>query len=801
MSNKSLELFDIFHRAAEIESLTEQERFIKQSCEGHPEVFSRISALLEAHRSAGGFLGGADFSETTTAQFDTATLNTVIGPYQLIDVLGSGGMGIVYAAEQRGPLRRQVALKVIKPGMDSREVLARFGTERQALAIMDHPNIARVYDAGSTESGHPYFVMELVRGLRITDYCDRHRLSVSERLKLFITVCRAVEHAHQRGILHRDLKPSNVLIAQQDGGPVPKIIDFGVAKAITERITDHTVLTQQTQLLGTPLYMSPEQAELGGVELDVRSDVYSLGVLLYELLTGCTPIDKDRLANASFDELRRIIRQDKPPLPSQKFKTLAPELSRPIADARNTAERQLRQSLQGDLDWVVMKALAKDRTHRYESAAALAADLQRYLDRQPVSVGPPSPLSRVREIVRPTHVALMAIVILIAALVPLLGQFPSNTSAPEPQNSEHSSVQELSVPVTDQEQEIADLSTLNDAAAEAPQENEAETGPVEPVRPTPAAVEQDSAQLNPPKESTDVADNSSAPIPPLAVFPFEERGTGAKGYGSKISDFLLASLAVNPELIIVERAELNKALDEQKLTAAGLTNPDEAVQIGRLTGAKLIVLGSILELDSTLILSARITSTETSRIAGAKVRGKTTDDLAELADKLAEEVLATLSERADQLLPKPVSRTDRLAAIVKAIGDRPRPKVWLQVKEEHVGQATIDPAAETELANLMEDAGFTVIDHQSGNRKHADVIVEGEAFSEFAIRHQDLISVKARVEIKAVRTATGERIATDRQTEIAVDVAEQVAGKTALQNAAAEIASRLLPKLVISPAN
>lgn len=285
-------------------------------------------------------------------------------------------------------------------------------------------------------------------------------------------------------------------------------------------------------------------------------------------------------------------------------------------------------------------------------------------------------------------------------------------------------------------------------------------------------------------------------VPPLAVLPFEERGSGTKGYGTKISDFLVASLAENPELVVVERAELNKMLDEQKLSLSGTVKPDEAVQVGRLTGAKILVLGSIVELDSTLVLSARITGTETSRIVGAKVKGKTSDDLADLADQLAEKIVSAMTDRSNELIAKPITEEDRIAKIKKALGDKPRPKVWVHVTERHVGHATIDPAAETEVSKLLEAAGFTVIDHKEGNRKQADVVLEGEAFSEFAARHNDLISVKARVEIKAVNRESAERIASDRQTEIVVDLAEHVAGKTALQQAAAELATRLIPKLV-----
>ena len=313
-----------------------------------------------------------------------------IGNYDLIEEIGEGGFGIVYRAEQRRPMRRLVALKVLKPGMDSKQILGRFEAERQALALMDHPNIARVYDAGTTENGRPYFVMELVRGLPITEYCDQCKLSVRDRLKLFVTVCYAVQHAHQKGVIHRDIKPTNVLVSIPDGTPVPKVIDFGVAKAINQRLTEHTLRTGFAQMLGTPLYMSPEQAEMSVLDVDTRSDIYALGILLYELLTGSTPIDKTRIESASFDEVRRLIREDDPPLPSARLTTIGAMQFSTVAEQRRMDPRRYIQLLRGDLDWIVMKALEKDRTRRYPSAAALADDVTRHLDDLPVEACAPS---------------------------------------------------------------------------------------------------------------------------------------------------------------------------------------------------------------------------------------------------------------------------------------------------------------------------------------------------------------------------------------------------------------------------
>ncbi len=349
-------------------------------------------------------------------------LGVMVGRYKLLQALGEGGCGVVYLAEQEEPVKRRVALKVIKPGMDSKQVLARFEAERQALALMDHPNIAKVLDAGATDHGMPYFVMELVHGIRITDYCDRNSLSTSERLELFTQACRAVQHAHQKGIVHRDIKPSNILVALQDGKPAAKVIDFGIAKATAGQVlTDRTVYTAFEQFLGTPTYMSPEQAEVTALDIDTRTDIYSLGVLLYELLTGTTPFDSKRLAHGGLDEFRRIIREEEPPRPSNKLSGLTSEEQTDAARHRHTEAPQLIHLVRGDLDWVVMKALEKDRTRRYETADALAADVERHLRDEPVEAHAPSRVYRLRKLVRRNRLAFAAAALVFAALSAGLG--------------------------------------------------------------------------------------------------------------------------------------------------------------------------------------------------------------------------------------------------------------------------------------------------------------------------------------------------------------------------------------------
>ncbi|MEZ5944310.1 MAG: serine/threonine-protein kinase [Planctomycetaceae bacterium] len=340
----------------------------------------------------------ADLPDVLPKRNGDRFLGQTIGPYKVLEKLGEGGFGLVYMAEQQAPVRRMVALKVIKPGMDSSAVIARFEAERQALALMDHENIARVFDGGTTETGQPYFVMELIKGVPITEYCDQNRLTTVQRLQLFQTVCRALHHAHQKGIIHRDIKPSNVLIALYDGKPVPKVIDFGVAKAIEQQLTERTMFTQFGQIIGTPQYMSPEQAELNQLDIDTRSDIYSLGVLLYEQLTGTTPLQLEDLRVAAFDEMLKIIRESEPPKPSTRLGKSGQQLAT-ISAQRSVEPERLGRMVRGELDWIVMKALEKDRSRRYESASAFADDIVAYLKNEPVAACPPTVAYRLQKIV------------------------------------------------------------------------------------------------------------------------------------------------------------------------------------------------------------------------------------------------------------------------------------------------------------------------------------------------------------------------------------------------------------------
>jgi len=451
--------------------LAERAAFLEGACQGDSLLHRRLEVLLAVHEQPDALPSPPSEVGRPAAEIEPVdeSLGRMIGRYKLLEKIGEGGCGVVYIAEQAEPVRRRVALKLIKPGMDTKQVIARFEAERQALALMDHPNIARVFDAGTTETGRPFFVMELVRGIKITDHCDRNKLATSERLQLFIQVCQAVQHAHQKGIIHRDLKPSNVLVTLHDGVPVPKVIDFGIAKAVSQqRLTDKTIYTAFEQFIGTPAYMSPEQAEMSGLDVDTRSDIYSLGVLLYELLTGRTPFDAKTLMQAGLDEMRRTIREVEPVKPSTRLTqelsmiargggkvgkwesekvgdgappqfdshspTFPPAHSqcRPLHEDREL--QRLIATVRGDLDWIVMKCLEKDRARRYETANGLGMDIQRHLSNEPVMARPPSGAYRFQKMVRRNKTAFAAVMSVVVAL--LLGLAMSVWQAVRARNSE-----------------------------------------------------------------------------------------------------------------------------------------------------------------------------------------------------------------------------------------------------------------------------------------------------------------------------------------------------------------------------
>jgi eukaryotic-like serine/threonine-protein kinase len=405
---------EIFEQALDITPAEERLRFLTSVCGKDAVLLARVQALLRADESGESFLPE---QPKATVVAITEKPGDRIGRYKLLQQIGEGGCGTVYMAEQTEPVRRRVALKVIKLGMDTKQVIARFEAERQALALMDHPNIAKVLEAGATETGRPYFVMELVRGIKITEFCDEKSVPTADRLKLFTRVCQAIQHAHQKGVIHRDIKPSNILVTVNDGVPVPKIIDFGIAKATAGPLTDKTFFTAFEQFIGTPAYMSPEQAEMTSLDIDTRTDIYSLGVLLYELLTGRTPFDPSELLQSGLDEMRRTIREKEPDRPSTRLSTMAEGELTTVAKHRHAEAPRLIHLVRGDLDWIVMKCLEKDRARRYETANGLASDIQRHLNNEPVVARPPSTVYRFQKLVRRNKLAFAGASAVAVALV------------------------------------------------------------------------------------------------------------------------------------------------------------------------------------------------------------------------------------------------------------------------------------------------------------------------------------------------------------------------------------------------
>jgi len=373
--------------------------YVRAACGDDRELLEHVKSLLEIRETEGNFLESPPFMEQLPTNTPlTEGPGTVVGRYKLLEEIGEGGMAVVYMSEQQEPIRRKVAFKIIKLGMDTKQVIARFEAERQALALLDHPNIAKVFDAGSTETGRPYFVMELVHGVSITEYCDKSRLNTQERLRLFVEVCHAVQHAHQKGIIHRDIKPSNVMVTMHDDKPVPKVIDFGIAKATNQRLTERTLFTRYAHMIGTPAYMSPEQAQMSGLDVDTRTDIYSLGVLLYELLTGTMPFATHMLQEAGYAEIERIIRDTDPPKPSTRLRSLGRDMD--VARWQQSSGEALCKLIKGDLDCIVMKCLEKDRTRRYETAHGLAQDIERHLRDEPILARSPGMIYRLQKFTR-----------------------------------------------------------------------------------------------------------------------------------------------------------------------------------------------------------------------------------------------------------------------------------------------------------------------------------------------------------------------------------------------------------------
>jgi serine/threonine protein kinase len=460
--NRSLSICDeviimneasIFAAALEKTSAEERAAYLDKTCAGDEKLRRRVEILLRAHAEPDDILDPPPAKLGTVNYVPLAeSPGMVIGPYKLLQQIGEGGFGVVYMAEQTHPVRRMVALKIIKPGMDTAQVIARFESERQALALMDHPNIARVFDAGATDSGRPYFVMELVKGVPITEFCDKNLLPTDARLRLFLDLCHAIQHAHHKGIIHRDIKPSNVMVTLHDGVPVVKVIDFGVAKAMGLRLTDRTLFTAYGQMIGTPAYMSPEQAEMSGLDIDTRSDVYALGVLLYELLTGTTPLEEQRLRQAAYVEMQRLIREEEAPRPSTRLSSLGGSAT-VLAGNRGLDVKRLMQLLAGDLDWLVMKALEKDRNRRYDTPGSFAEDIERYLHHEAILARPPSTAYKLKKFAQRNRAAAITTAVVAASLI--LGMILTTWQAIRATRAEGWATEALAQAKTDQERALS----------------------------------------------------------------------------------------------------------------------------------------------------------------------------------------------------------------------------------------------------------------------------------------------------------------------------------------------------------
>jgi serine/threonine protein kinase/tetratricopeptide (TPR) repeat protein len=436
MNTVTSEVKSIFGQALAIDITEERIAYLDKACNGDAELRAEVDSLLEAFAQAGDFMKHPEATRSMPTRDPEPTADgpgTVIGPYKLLQQIGEGGFGIVYMAEQDTPVRRKVALKIIKPGMDSAQIIARFESERQALALMDHPNIAKVFDAGTTDTGRPYFVMELVRGVPVTEFCDENHLSPEDRLELFIDICHAIQHAHHKGVIHRDVKPTNVMVTLHDGVPVVKVIDFGVAKATMQKLTEKTLFTAYGQMIGSPAYMSPEQAEMSGLDIDTRTDVYSLGVLLYELLTGTTPLEVQELREAGYAELQRMICEEEAPRPSNRLSSLG-DSATVAAGNRGLDVHHLINIVAGDLDWIAMKALEKDRKRRYDTPGGLADDVRRYLRHEPILARPPSAKYRLKKFTQRNRAAVLCTTVVVIAV--LIGLLVSSWQAVRASNAE-----------------------------------------------------------------------------------------------------------------------------------------------------------------------------------------------------------------------------------------------------------------------------------------------------------------------------------------------------------------------------